>query len=163
MLAEREPPKRKKKTQPAPTPASTERSLVPVNDTAPGRMLFLGVPTETTSGSQRNSTRTTGKKRKSTSTSTSTSTRTSPAAKKKKKCTTSTSSESISPGIPDEGLQHNDSGGQTSKLPIRKKKEATAVVQAQGVGSPAMNTRSKVPTSPDSPAMGTRSKRKLNI
>ena len=69
----------------------------------------------------------------------------------------------VSPEIPNEGLQQNHSGGQTSKLPTRKKKEATAVVEAQRLGSPAMNTRSKVPTSLDNPAMGTRSKRKLNI
>ena len=69
----------------------------------------------------------------------------------------------ISPEIPDGGLRQNHSGGQTSKLPIKKKKEAIAMVQAQGLGSPAMNTRSKVPSSPDNPVMGTRSKKKLLV
>ena len=69
----------------------------------------------------------------------------------------------VSPEIPDGGLQQNQSAGQTSKLPIRKQKQAIAVVQAQGLRSPAMNTRSKVPSSPNSPAMGTRSKKKLHV
>jgi hypothetical protein len=38
------------------------------------------------------------------------------------------------------------SGEKSSKLPIRKKKQAKVVVDVQGFRSPAMNTRSKVPS-----------------
>ena len=44
-----------------------------------------------------------------------------------------------------------------------KGRPKTAVNKKRKLNSPAMNTRAKVSTTPDSPAMGTRSKRKLDI
>ena len=44
-----------------------------------------------------------------------------------------------------------------------KGRPKTAVNKKRKLDSPAMNTRAKVSTTPDSLAMGTRSKRKLDI
>jgi len=44
-----------------------------------------------------------------------------------------------------------------------KGRPKTAVNKKRKLNSPAMNTRAKVSTTPDSPAMGTRIKRKLDI
>ncbi|KAG2570734.1 hypothetical protein PVAP13_7KG016409 [Panicum virgatum] len=127
-------PKHKKKAQPV--PATTERSLMPVDDPLPARMLLPAIPSTTSSGSQRNNTRGTRKKRKKAS-------KTAIAAKKQKNSTPSTASESI-------------------KLATASHYQLVQLM-IMCIGSPALNTRSKVPSSPDSPAMGTRSKRKLHI
>ncbi|PUZ67826.1 hypothetical protein GQ55_3G465100 [Panicum hallii var. hallii] len=116
MLAERGPSKKRKKTQ----PASTKRSLVPVYDPMPTRMVFPALPNTTSSENQRNNTSTPSetakKKKRSTSTS-------SVAAKKEKSTSTpSTASDSARVFL----------GRPTVKTPTPSSPD-----------SPAMGTRSK--------------------
>ncbi|CAN6327980.1 unnamed protein product [Urochloa humidicola] len=162
MLADRGPPKKRQKKT---LPASTETSIVAASS-IPTRMIFPEIPGTTSA---------TGKKKKKRST---TSTSTSTNAKKRKSTTPSTASVRISgtdsnqlelvPSnfeFPSVGAQDpvSSGSGKISKLPV-KKKTVKKVLSPRDLGTPpAMGTRGKMATPPDSPAMGTRSKRKLNV
>jgi hypothetical protein len=51
----------------------------------------------------------------------------------------------------------------STSLQQHKKKRAIKKILTPNKDSPAMATRSKVPSSPSSPAMGTRSKKRLDL
>jgi hypothetical protein len=55
------------------------------------------------------------------------------------------------------------SSEQHTAIVQHKKKRVIAKKMTPNKSSPAMSTRSKVPSSPSSPAMGTRSKKKLDL
>lgn len=157
MLADRGPPKRKKKKI---TVATTKTSIVPAAPVQ--RMVFPVLPTVVDLS----------KKRKNKSSS---STR----AKKQKSISNTSTAEASDPSVRGSGtgsshldplaitfpsgLNELDTIDKSASQQQRKKKRAIAKKLTPNKASPAMSTRSKAPTSPSSPAMGTRSKKKLNL
>ncbi|WVZ73224.1 hypothetical protein U9M48_021561 [Paspalum notatum var. saurae] len=151
MLADRGPPKKKQKKS---APAATKQALF--------LMVFPAIPNSTSTPSGAGNKVKKSKKANKTSTASTGSSVRSTAGSNQPSSELLPIDLPLSMLMPKQPQQPEQVGVKGKNSKPRKKKEEVAH-KPDVTCTPAMSTRSKLPTSPDSPAMGTRSKRKLNL